>query len=264
MMRYVLLTGASGGMGRTTAEMLAAKGYCVLALDRTPAEPAERIVPIVADITDEDGLQAAVTAVRAVTERLDAIIHFAGVYLLDSLVEMPRDSFERAFAVNLFGAAAVNRLFVPLLDKGGRVVITTSELAPLDPLPFTGIYAVTKSALDKYAYSLRMELQLSGIAVSVLRAGAVDTGMLPASTAALDRFCENTQRYTVSADRFRKIVARVEARCVPPKHVARKILRILAARRPGFVYSLNRNPLLLLLSALPHRLQCACIRWILR
>ena len=131
-------------------------------------------------------------------------------------------------------------------------------------MPFTGIYAVTKGALDKYAYALRMELQLSGIAVSVLRAGAVDTGMLPVSTAALDRFCETTQRYSVSADRFRRIVASVEARRVPPARVARKVTRILAARRPKFAYALNRNPLLLLLSALPHRLQCAVIRAILR
>ena len=49
---------------------------------------------------------------------------------------------------------------MPLLKKGSKIIITTSELAPLDPVPFTGSYAVTKGALDKYAYSLRMELQL--------------------------------------------------------------------------------------------------------
>ena len=64
-----------------------------------------------------------------------------------------------------------------MLKNGSKILITTSELAPLDPLPFTGIYAVTKGALDKYAYSLRMELQLLGMRVSVLRAGAVDTGI---------------------------------------------------------------------------------------
>ena len=74
----------------------------------------------------------------------------------------------------------------------------------LDPLPFTGIYAVTKAALDKYAYSLRMELQLLGIGVSVLRAGAVDTGMLGASTDALDRFYDSTRLYTCNAERFKR------------------------------------------------------------
>jgi short-subunit dehydrogenase len=158
----------------------------------------------------------------------------------------------------------VNRTFLPLLSKGSRILITTSELAPLDPLPFTGIYAVTKGALDKYAYSLRMELQLLGIHVSVLRAGAVETGMLGVSTAALDRFCEKTALYSCNAARFRRIVNRVEARCIPPSRLAQKCAKILKKRNPRFAYSINRNPLLLLLDLLPKRLQLFVIRMILR
>ena len=82
---------------------------------------------------------------------------------------------------------------------------------------FTGIYAVTKGALDKYAYSLRMELQLLGISVVVLRPGAVDTGLLDDSTRALGRFCENTELYPVNAGKFRSIVEKVEARKIPPE-----------------------------------------------
>ena len=55
-----------------------------------------------------------------------------------------------------------------LLYTSSRIITITSELAPLNPLPFTGIYAITKSTLDKYCYSLRMELQLLGIDVSVI------------------------------------------------------------------------------------------------
>ena len=143
-------------------------------------------------------------------------------------------------------------------------MITTSELAPLDPLPFTGIYAVTKAALDKYAYSLRMELQLKGITVSVLRAGAVSTGMLGASTAALDRFCERTELYTCNAARFKRIVERVEARSISPEKLAQKAARILRAHHPRFAYSINRNPLLLMLNALPKRLQLWVIKQVLK
>ena len=158
----------------------------------------------------------------------------------------------------------MNKTFLPLLGEGSRILITTSELAPLDPLPFTGIYAVTKGALDKYAYSLRMELQLLGISVSVLRAGAVDTGMLGVSTDALDRFCEKTELYICNADRFKKIVSRVEARCIPPEKIAEKVAQILKKRRPAFAYSINRNPLLLLLDFLPKRIQLWAIRTVLR
>jgi NAD(P)-dependent dehydrogenase (short-subunit alcohol dehydrogenase family) len=151
-----------------------------------------------------------------------------------------------------------------LLKQGGRVVITTSELAPLDPLPFTGLYAVTKGALDKYAYSLRMELQLLDVSVSVLRAGAVSTGMLGVSTTALDRFCEKTTTYQCNAKRFKKIVNGVEAKCVAPEKIAGKVSKILSKKKPKFVYTVNRNKLLLLLNALPKGIQCAVIKKILK
>jgi NAD(P)-dependent dehydrogenase (short-subunit alcohol dehydrogenase family) len=184
--------------------------------------------------------------------------------MLDSLIEMDSTDFVRMFAVNVQGAFLVNKTFMPMLGTGSRILITTSELAPLDPLPFTGIYAVTKAALDKYAYSLRMELQLIGISVSVLRAGAVDTGMLGVSVNALDRFCQKTQLYACNAKRFRTIVNGVEARCIPTEALAGKVLRILRARKPAFAYSINRNPLLLLLNVLPKRLQLFAIRMILK
>ena len=141
--------------------------------------------------------------------------------------------------------------------------MTTSELAPLDPLPFTGLYAVTKSALDKYAYSLKMELQLLGINVSVIRAGAVATDMLGVSTDALDRFCENTKSYKCNAQRFKKIVNGVEAKCVSPDKIAKKTLKILQKKKPRFSYSVNRNKLLLLLNALPKKFQFWIIKKIL-
>ena len=137
-------------------------------------------------------------------------------------------------------------------------------MAPLDPLPLTGIYAVTKSALDKYAYSLRMELQLKEIGVSVLRAGAVATGMLGVSTVALDRFTRKTTLYTCNADRFSRIVNQVEARSVAPEAIAEKVIRILRKRKPKFAYTINRNPLLLLLNALPDRVQFWIIKQILK
>ena len=263
-MKYVLVTGACGGMGRATVEALAAQGVTVFAMDRTVGEASERVIPLAADVTDEVGLQQAYETVKRITGELAAILHFAGVYMMDSLVEMESERFRRILDVNFYGAYLVNKIFCPLLREGGRILITTSELAPLDPLPFTGIYAVTKAALDKYAYSLRMELQLLGITVSVLRAGAVETGMLGASTAALDAFCERTALYSCNADRFRRIVNRVEARCVPPTRIAKRVLRILGKRRPRFAYAINRNPLLRLLNLLPKRLQLFAIRMVLK
>lgn len=258
MSRY-LVTGAGGGMGSAICRALTARGHEVVGLDI--AEPSEPCCSFIrADLANPASLEKAFSKI----ERLDGVVHAAGLYDLNSLVEMGEDEFLRIFNVNLFGVARINRLAVPLLSENARIVIITSELAPLDPLPFTGIYAVTKAALDKYAFSLAMELQLLGVSVSVVRPGAVDTGMLPASMRALDRFVGNTRLYSVNAERFKRIVAGFESRTVSPEKLAERVLRPLEAKRPRFTYNLNRNPLLILLGALPRRLQLFIIRKLLK
>ena len=263
-MKYVLVTGAYGGMGYATVQALAKAGYTVFALDKRVKEAEDNVIPLEADVTDVQSLKNALKTVETATDELFAVLHFAGVYMLDSLIEMDEGDFDRIFKINLYGAFYINKICKPLLKEGSKIVITTSELAPLDPLPFTGIYAITKAALDKYAYSLRMELQLLGVSVSVLRAGAVSTGMLGVSTAALERFCEKTKLYECNAERFRKIVNSVEAKCVPPQKIAQKTMKILSKKNPRFAYGINRNKLLLLLNALPKRVQCGAIKRILK
>lgn len=126
----------------------------------------------------------------------------------------------------------------------------------MDQLSFTGIYAVTKGALDKYAYSLAMELQLLGI--------SVETGMLGVSTRELDRFCEKTKLYPCNARRFHRIVDRVEARSILPEKIGEKALEILRKKHPAFAYGINRNPLLRILDLCPKRLQLFAIRQVLK
>lgn len=263
-MRYVLVTGAYGGMGRAVVNALKNAGYFVFALDLKVEEREENVMPIEVDLTDEGSVQRAFECVKSITDELYAVLHFAGVYTLNSLVEISEEKFKQLFEVNVFGVYRINKAFLPLLQKGSRILITTSELAPLDPLPFTGLYAVTKSTLDKYAYSLRMELQLLGVKVISLRPGAVDTGMLDVSTRDLKLFCENTAYYSCNAKRFKKIVDSVEARHVTPERLARKSVKIMEKKKPKFVYSINRNPLLLLLNVLPKRMQTWIIKQVLK
>ena len=264
MSKTVLITGAGGGMGQAACRRLLEQGWTVFALDRQAPPEAENLFFIPTDLTDAASVEEAFAQVRQQTERLDAIVHLAGVYDLNSLVEMDEEAFTRLFQVNLFGVYRVNRTFFPLLGKGSRIVITSSELAPLDPLPFTGVYGISKAALERYADSLRMEVNLHGISVSVIRPGAVKTGLLDVSTRALDRFCEETRYYPCNAVRFRRIVNSVEAKHVPPEKIAARVQRALTVRRPQYTYNVNRNPLLRLLNLLPKRLQVAIIRGILK
>ena len=263
-MKNILITGAYGGMGRATAKLFLENGYRVFALDKKCGESEDNIIPIEADITSAESVLTALGRVKEYTNKLDAIIHFAGIYMLDSLVELDSSDYDKIFDINVRGVYLINKTFLPILSFGSRILITTSELAVLDPLPFTGIYAITKAALDKYAYSLAMELQLLDIKVSVLRAGAVKTSMLGASTLALDKFCDSTALYSCNAKRFKEIVERVEARCVDTSKIAKKSYEILNGKKPKFAYKINRNPLLLMLNVLPKRTQLWIIARILK
>lgn len=263
-MKYVIVTGAYGGMGKSIVQKFIKNGYHVFALDKKVEEPKENVTPIEVDVMNEKSVIEALETVKKFTDEVYAILHFAGIYALNSLIEMSEEEFKKIFDVNLFGAYRINKVFAPLLKKGSRIIITTSELAPLNPLPFTGIYAITKSALDKYASSLRMELQLLGIKVIVLRPGAVDTGMIDVSLKELDKFCQNTEKYSCNAMRFKKVVEKVETRKISTDKLANKTFRITSKKRPKYVYSINRNPLLILLNLLPKKIQCAIIRKILK
>ena len=90
----VLVTGAYGGMGRATVKALKDKGFRVFALDKYVDTEEENIIPVKADITDEADVNAAYGQVSAMTDGLFAVIHFAGIYMLDSLVEMESSDFE--------------------------------------------------------------------------------------------------------------------------------------------------------------------------
>lgn len=263
-MKHIVITGAYGGMGYAASKALAEQGFTIFALDKNVREPEPNILPIETDVTDPESVSRAFLAVEAQTKKIYAIVHFAGIYRLDSLVEISEERFTEIFNVNLFGAFRINKAFLPLLGKGSRILLTTSELAPLSPLPFTGIYAITKTALERYADSLRMELHLLGIDVAVIRPGAVKTDLLNVSTNELDRFCRNTCVYTYNAARFKRIVDRTEARNVPPQAVANTAVCALTARRPKYVYNLNRNPLLRILNVLPASWQTSVIGRILR
>lgn len=261
----VLVTGADGGVGRAVCDALSGAGLTVIALDRKFGDGLpDTVHKIICDLTDPLSVSSAFEEASRLTDKLYAIVHTAGIYDLDSLLEIDEERFLRIFNVNLFGVYRVNKTFLPLLDHGSRIVITSSELAPLDPLPFTGIYAVTKTALEKYAYSLRMETNLLGIHVSVIRPGAIKTTLLGDSTAALDRFCKQTTLYPCNATRFRDIVNKVEAKNIKPERIAKLTLKILSAKRPPYLRSINRNPLLRLLSALPKRIQNFIIKLILK
>lgn len=263
-MKNVLVTGASGGMGVAICQSLVAKGYKVYGIDYRKGDDINGVEFFECDVTDRASIEAVYESIKEKTDNLAGIVHTAGIYDMDSLIEMDEKRFTRIFDINVFGVFRINQIFAPMLTKGSRIIITSSELAPLDPLPFNGIYGITKATLEKYAFSLRMETNLLGIPVSIIRPGAVKTGLLGASTQAIDRFVSNTKLYKSTSTRFKKIVDSVESRNITPDKIADKVLEALEEKHPKYVYKINRNPLLLLLNSLPDKMQVDIIGMILK
>ena len=262
MSKCVLITGVSGGMGLATAKRFINDGYKVFGLDiKEPFEPIDGLTFIKTDLTK---LEEVESAFKRVDEQLDVIINTAGIYDLNSLIEISEEEFLRIFNINVFSIYRVNKTFLPLLKEKGRIIMVSSELAPLDPLPFTGLYAITKSTIEKYAYSLRMELQLLGYKVILIRPGAVDTGLLEVSTNRLDNFTNSTTHYQYNAQKFKEVIDSVENKKVSPDKIANLIYKAANKKRPKYVYKINRNKGLLILNMLPKSWQHRIIKKILK
>ena len=145
-MKYALITGGSSGMGLATALHLADNGYTVFSCDiNLTSEQNKNIIQIKTDITSLESVENAYKEVMKVTNKLDAVINFAGIISMNSLIEISEEDFIKVFNTNLFGTYRVNKTFFPLVQKGnGKIIITTSELVENKVLPFNAIYAISK------------------------------------------------------------------------------------------------------------------------
>ena len=260
---HVLLTGAASGIGRAIAERLIGEGHTVYAIDIAPAERLAGALPFTADITSEPSLAAIRDTLRERGCVLDAIVNAAGVHAMLSLVEGDGAAMRRLIDVNVTGAMLVNRTFFPLLGERGRIVIVTSEVATLAPLPFNGLYSVSKCALDAYAQALRQELELLGHRVITVRPGAIETPLCRGSLTATEELARTTVLYRKQAGHFLALTRRFMGTPMKPEALARLVTRALTARRPRRVYHKHRSLGLLLLGMLPAPLQCTVIRWLL-
>ena len=259
----ILITGAASGIGRALTAELLSLGHTVYALDICEIETRERLIPLRADITKPEELTRVAKMLADTAVTLDSLICVAGIHRMASLVESDTETLERVIRVNLVGTMLTCRLLHPYLKEKGRVLIVTSEVASFDPLPFNGLYNVSKTALDAYAQALRQELGLLGQKVITIRPGAVETPLQNSSLSGTEALAEKTKLYKKQSKHFLYFVKHFMGTPMKPEKMARKIARIHEKRHPRLIYKIHQNAGLVLLSALPKRMQCAVIRWLL-
>ena len=256
----MLITGAGSGIGKAVAECFLKNGHTVYGLDICYSEKAKGMYALTGDITSQDDLELIKTQLETDKIAFDWILNFAGVHTMSSFIEEDYGKIKRFLEINLLGAMLVNKTFHALLKKGGKILVTTSEVAPLDPLPFNGLYSVSKTALDAYAQALRQELNLLGQQVVTLRPGAIETPLSRGNTASTERLCETTILYKKESVHFGGLVKKFTGKPMAAEHLAKLVYKISQKKHPRYVYSKHRNVGLLLLGILPKRLQCFIVK----
>ncbi len=189
----ILVTGASSGFGRLTAEGLAGRGHRVFAGMRHSADRNLQaatmlrdlstslpgtIEPLNMDVTDDASVRAAVDTVFAEADRLDAVVNNAGVFTGGPLEAYPVRQIHDIFDVNVYGALRVNRAVLPhLRARRSGLLVHVSSVAARTPFPFSVPYAATKSALEALAEGYRYELAPLGVDSVIVEPGAFPTSI---------------------------------------------------------------------------------------
>ncbi len=180
MTKVVLITGASSGMGKSTANILHAQGYKVYGAARRTErmqDLAEKGMGVVSlDLTNDESIQAAVNEVLEKEGRIDVLINNAGYGSYGSVEEVPIEEAKRQFEVNIFGLARITQLVIPTMraQKSGRI-INISSMGGKIYTPMGAWYHATKFALEGWSDCLRLELKQFGIDVVVVEPGGIKT-----------------------------------------------------------------------------------------
>ena len=262
-MQYVLITGASSGIGKSLKDIFLQNNYHVIALDIKGIDSQDNLDSFICDITNKESLQNVKNTLDKQNIKLDYIINVAGIHMMASLVESPLEQMQRLININLNGTMSVNRIFHSLLKEKGRIIIITSEVASFDPMPFNGLYNVSKTALDTYAQALRQELNLINQKVITFRPGAVKTPLCDSSLTGTQNLVDSTILYKKQAGKFLKLVTMFMGKPLSPTKMAKFIYKKSIKKHPKLIYKKHQNIGLVLLSILPKRWQCAIIKGIL-
>lgn len=254
--RAVVITGTSSGLGRACALHLDQLGFRVFAgvrqqahAEELLAESADRITPVLIDVTDENSVRAAgVTVAGEVGDGgLWGLVNNAGIVVPSPLEWLEPERLRQQLETNLIGQLSVIQEFLPLLRRQkGRIVNVTSGLGTI-AMPYLGAYVASQFAKEGLSDVLRRELAAQGIAVSVIRTGAIITPMWEKAAALADQAVAVAPPGTADLyrDGFLGFVASNERQAKASKTTtadfAKAVASALTATRPKIRYAVGRD-----------------------
>ena len=172
--KVVLITGAASGIGRATAERLAAEGATIVAADLAPVD-YDVATKVSVDVSSPEQVTAMVDRAIADHGRLDVVCNIAGILRFNNFEDITLDEWNQVLAVNLTGTFLVCQAVIPhLLETRGNIVNTASTAA-LAGHPWTAAYSASKGGVLALSQTLAIEFGRKGVRTNIVAPGSVET-----------------------------------------------------------------------------------------
>ena len=233
----VVVTGASGGIGKACVARLLSDGLAVLAAVRSDEQAAALpfgAKPFRLDLSRPEQIDEAVDELRRFDHPLRGLVNNAGMSRAGAIEDLPVDTIRDVLQVNLLGPLQLTRALLPDLRRGGGRVVNIGSGESFLATPLNAPYCMAKHGLEAFSESLRLELASSGVPVSVVSPGQTETPILEAARA------EFRELASTSSAAYRPLVAprgrMAERPGAPPDRVAAAVARAMRARRPRSRY----------------------------
>jgi 2-keto-3-deoxy-L-fuconate dehydrogenase len=170
------VTGGGSGIGLATARLLATRGARVAAIDLDPEAAAGSALPVIADVTDEDSLRAAVATVVERLGALDVLVNNAGIGATGTVEDNSYEEWRRVLDVNLLGVVRASRAALPHLRRSPvAAIVNTCSIAAVAGLPRRALYSATKGAVLALTLAMAADHVAEGIRVNCVVPGTADT-----------------------------------------------------------------------------------------
>lgn len=175
--KTAIVTGASSGIGRASAEALAKAGFTVFGTSRrTTSNGPNGVIMLTSDVTDDASVAAVVKSVIDETGRIDLLVNNAGFGLSGGAEEFSTEEAKALFDVNVFGIARMTRAVLPTMrGQGQGRIVNISSILGVVPTPFMALYSATKFAVEGYSESLDHEVRQFGVRVVLVEPGFTNT-----------------------------------------------------------------------------------------
>jgi NAD(P)-dependent dehydrogenase (short-subunit alcohol dehydrogenase family) len=171
-----LVTGGASGIGLATATLLAERGARVACLDLNPADLGPPLVALVADVTDDATVRAAVSAAAQAFGGLDIVVNNAGIGAQGTIADNPDAEWHRVLDVNVVGMVRVARAALPYLRKSRHAaIVNTCSIAAHAGLPNRALYSASKGAVQALTLAMAADHLADGIRVNCVNPGTADT-----------------------------------------------------------------------------------------